>query len=126
MFPSSRRATAFGIANEQRISTTKTFFPNNVSLGQKTFPGLSFTVLPHLKSVDFTFGLPAMKALNMSIHPSKDMVLLGDTPFQCESHPRRVSCMLVDAPKMHKILSKAVRNKHTESELFLVSLHFAE
>ncbi len=36
------------IANEQRISTTKTFYPNNVSLGQKTFPGLSFTVLPHL------------------------------------------------------------------------------
>ena len=27
---------------------------------------------------------------------------------------------------MQKILAKAARNKHAESELFLVSLHFAE
>ena len=33
---------------------------------------------------------------------------------------------MVDLSKMQKILAKAVRNKHTESELFLVSLHFAE
>jgi hypothetical protein len=56
------------IANEQRISTTKTFFPNNVSLGHNTFFGLSFTVLPHLKCVDFIFGLPAMKDLNIHVH----------------------------------------------------------
>ena len=49
------------IATQQRISTTKTFSPNNVSLGQKKFTGLSFTVLPHLKCVDFIFGLPSMK-----------------------------------------------------------------
>jgi hypothetical protein len=76
--------------------------------------------------VDFIFGLPAMKDLNMSIHPSKNIVLLGDISFQCETQPRRISCMLVDAPKMHKILTKAARNKHTASELFLVSLHFTE
>ena len=34
--------------------------------------------------------------------------------------------MLVDAPKMLKILAKAARNKRTASELFLVSLHFTE
>ena len=55
------------IANEQRISTNKTFSPIHVSIGQIKFLGLNFTVLPHLKCVDLIFGLPAMKALNMSI-----------------------------------------------------------
>ena len=73
------------IANEQKIFTTKTFSPTNVSLGQKKFNGLNFTDLPHLKCVDFIFGLPAMKELNMSIQPSKDMVLIGDISFLCES-----------------------------------------
>ena len=58
------------IANEQRISTNKTFSPIHVSIGQKKFPGLKFAVLPHLKCVDFIFGLPSMKALNMSIQSS--------------------------------------------------------
>jgi len=39
---------------------------------------------------------------------------------------RRVSCLLDDSPKMHKILAKVARNKLTESELLLVSLRFAE
>ena len=38
----------------------------------------------------------------------------------------RASCLLVDSSQIQQILAKAVRNKHTESELFLVSLHFAE
>jgi hypothetical protein len=114
------------IANEQKTSTTKTFSPSDVSLGQNKFIGLSFIVLPRLKCVDFIFGLPAMKELNMSIQPSKDMVLVGDLPFVCESQPRRVLCLLVDSSKMHKILAKAARSKHRESELFLVSLHFVE
>ena len=33
---------------------------------------------------------------------------------------------MVDSSKMQKILAKVVGNKHTESEMFLVSLHFAE
>ena len=63
--------------------------------------------------------------LNMSIQPSKDMVLTCDIPLLCESQPRRVSCLMVDSSKMHKILTKVARSKHTESELFLVSLYFA-
>ena len=115
------------IANEQRISTSNTFSPTNVSLGQYKFSGLNFTVLPHLKCVDFIFGLPAMKELNMSIQPLKYLVLIGDMPFPCESQPRRVSCLLVDSSKiMQKILAKVARNTHTESELFLVSLQFGE
>ena len=62
----------------------------------------------------------------MSIQPSKDMVLIVDILFLCESQPRRVSCFLVDSSKMHKILAKAARSKQTKSELFLVSIHFVE
>jgi hypothetical protein len=67
-----------------------------------------------------------MKALNMSIQLSNNSVLIGDMPFACESQPRRVSCLLVDSSKMQKIFAKAACSKHTESELFLVSLHFSE
>ncbi len=49
---------AVRIANEQRICTNKTCSPIHVSIGQKTFTGLNFIVLPHLKCVDFIFGLP--------------------------------------------------------------------
>jgi len=42
------------------------------------------------------------------------------------NHDVRVSFLLDDSSKMQKILAKAARNKHAESELFLVSLHFAE
>jgi hypothetical protein len=62
----------------------------------------------------------------MSIQPSNDLVLIGGMPFPCESQPRRVSCLLVNSYKMKKILTKGARNKHTKSELFLVSLHFSE
>jgi hypothetical protein len=44
---------ALQIANEQRIFTNKTFSPSCVYIGQKKFTGLNFTVLPHLKCVDF-------------------------------------------------------------------------
>ena len=61
-----------------------------------------------------------------SIQPSDNSVSIGDTFFACESQPRRVSCLLDDSYKMQKILAKVARNKHTENELFLVSLHFSE
>jgi len=91
------------IANEHRMFTRKTFSPTNVSLGQKMFPSIIFTCLPHLKCVDFIFGLVAMKELNMSVQPSNDLVLIGDIPFPCESQPRSVLCLLVDSFKMQKI-----------------------
>jgi hypothetical protein len=114
------------IANEQKISTSKTFSPTDVSLGQKKTTGISFTVLPHLKCLDFIFVLSVMKELNMSIQPSNDMVLIGDAPLSCESQPRWVSCLLVDSSKMQKTLATVARNKHTNSGLFSLSLDFAE
>ena len=105
----------------------KIFSPANASLGQKKFNGLIFTILPHLKCVEFIFGFPTMKELNISIQLSKDMVLISDISFICESQLRRVSCLLVDSSKMHKELTKAARDKHTnKSELFRGSLHFVE
>ncbi len=62
------------IANEQRVSTNKSFSPIHVSIVQKKFIDLNFTVLPHLKCVDFIFGLPAMKEFNMYIQPSNNSV----------------------------------------------------
>jgi hypothetical protein len=86
------------IANEQRISASKNISPTHVSLGQKQFTSLIFTLLPHLKFVDFIFGLPSMKELNMSIQPSaKDLVPTGGIPFSCESQSRRISCLVVDS-----------------------------
>ena len=63
----------------------------------------------------------------MYIQPSDDLVLIGDRTVQCESQSRQASRLLVDSFKMQKILTKAARNKHIESELFLVSpLHLTE
>ncbi len=76
--------------------------------------------------MDFIFGVPTMKELNMSIQPSNNSVFIGNLPFACVSQPRRVSCLLVDSSKMQKKLAKVARNTHTENELLLVSLHFFE
>ena len=73
------------IANEQRISTSQKNSPTNVSLGQKMFTSLSFIVLPHFKCMDFIFGLPAMKELNMYIKPLNILMLIGDIHFSCDS-----------------------------------------
>ena len=53
-------------------------------------------------------------------------MLISDQPFPCESQPRWVSCLLAESSKMQKILAKAARNKSTKTELFIVSLDFAE
>jgi hypothetical protein len=76
--------------------------------------------------MDFIFGLPTMKECNISIQPSNDLVLIVDIPFSRESQPHRVSCFFVDWYKNAEKIAKAARNKQIESELFLVSLHFAE
>ncbi len=70
--------------------------------------------------MDFIFGLPTMKELNMSIQPLNELVLVGEIPLSCQSQPRPVWCLLVDSSNMQKILAKASRNKRIESELFLV------
>ena len=117
---------AIRIENEHRISTNKSVSPTSIFIRQIKFTGLTFDMLPHLKCVDFIFGLPTLKDLQMSIQPSNNLVMINDRSFPCKSQPRRVSCLSVDSSKMQKILTKAVRNKHNECKLFLVSLHFDE
>ena len=73
------------IANEQRISTSKSFSPTSLVIHQIKFTCLTFTVLPHLKCVDFIFGLPALKPLQMSIQPFNKSVMIKDRSFLCES-----------------------------------------
>jgi hypothetical protein len=114
------------IANEKIISTNKTFIPTGLFVGQKYFTCCNFTVLPQLKCIDFIFGLPAMKDLNMYIQPSHNLDVICDQPFSRESQPRWISCLLVNSSKMQQILEKAARNKRTEAELFLALLLFAE
>ena len=76
---------AVRIANQHRISTNKSFSPTSLFIHQLEFKGLTFTVLPHLKCVDFIFGLPTLKDLQMSIQPSNNLVMINDQAFPCES-----------------------------------------
>jgi hypothetical protein len=117
---------AVRIANEQRISTNKSFSPTSLVIHQIKFTGLTFIVLHHLKCMDFIFGFPALKTLQMFLQPSNNLVMIADRPFPCEAQPRRISCLLVDSSEKQKILTKSARNKHHECELFLVSFHFNE
>ena len=47
---------AVRIANEKCISTNKSCSPTSLFIHQIKFTGLIFTVVPHLKCVDFIFG----------------------------------------------------------------------
>ena len=111
-------------ANEQRISTNKSFLPTSLVIHQIKFTCLTFNVLPHLKCVDFIFRLPTLQTLQVSIQPSNNSEMNNDRSFPCEAQPRRISCLLVDSSKMQKSLTKAARNNYNECELFLVSLYF--
>jgi hypothetical protein len=110
---------AVRIANEQCISTNKSLSSTSFFIHQIKFTGLIFTVLPHLKCVDFIFVLSALKTLQMSIQPSNNSVMINNRSFPCESQPRRISCLLVDSSKVQKIVTKAARNRHNECELSL-------
>jgi hypothetical protein len=91
------------IANEHRISTNTSFSPASLLIHHIKFTGLTFIVLPHLKCVDFIFGLPALKTLQMSIQPSNNPVMINDLSIPCESQPQRISCLLFDSSKMQKV-----------------------
>jgi hypothetical protein len=71
-------------------------------------------------------GLPALKQLNMVIHPSLNTFTMGDFTINCNRETRRISCKIVDSDKMDQIIVKQTRNKKVPSDVFLISLHFAE
>ena len=73
-------------------------------------------------------GLPtAYKQLGVVIHPGLNTFTMGDFTINCNRESRRNYCMIVDSDKMEQIIVKqARRNKKNPSDVFLMSLHFAE
>jgi hypothetical protein len=114
------------VASEQRISTTKLFCPTTFTIDGHDFTDLQFRVLPHFKGSDIILGLPALKKLEVSIHPSLDSFTVGDFTVQCNRESRKISCLIVDTDKMNQIITKQARNKKDPVDVFLISLHFAE
>jgi hypothetical protein len=103
----------------------KCFVPQFFFYGHE-FIDLQFRVLPHFKSSDIILGLPALKQLNVAIHPSLNTLTMGDFTINCNREARRNSCTIVDSDKMNQIIVKQARNKKDPSDVFLISLHFVE
>jgi hypothetical protein len=55
--------------------------------------------------------------------PFNNLVMICDQPFRCEPKPRRVWCLMVDSSKMQKCSTMPTRDKRTEDDLIVVSLH---
>jgi hypothetical protein len=85
------------VASEQRIFTTKVFCPSTFTIDGHEFTGLQLRVLPHFKSSDIILGLPALKQLNMVVHPSFNIFTMGDFTINSNRESRRNSCMIVDS-----------------------------
>ena len=102
------------------------FRPSIFTIDGYEFTDLQFRALPHFKSSDIILGLPALKQLNVVIHPSSNTFTMGDFTINCNCESRRISCMIVDFDKIDQIIVKQARNKKNPSDVFLISLHFAE
>ena len=87
---------------------------------------LQLSVLPHFKGSDIILGLPALKKLEVAIHPNLNYFMTGDYTVQCNHESRKISCLIVDTDKMKQIIVKQARNKKDPVDVFLISLHFAE
>jgi hypothetical protein len=70
--------------------------------------------------------LPALKQLNVVIHPRLNTFTMGDFTVNCNRETRRISCMIVDSDKMDQIIVKQATNKKDPIDVFLISLHFGE
>ena len=56
--------------SEQLISTTKVFCPTVFTIDGHEFTDLLFRVLPHFKGSDIILRLPALKKVEVAIHPN--------------------------------------------------------
>jgi len=88
---------AIRVASEQRISKTKVFCPSVFTIDGQEFTNLQFRVLLHFKSSDIILELPALKQLNVVIHPSLNTYTMGDFTINCNRESRRISCVIVDS-----------------------------
>ncbi len=94
------------IASEQRISTTKVFCPTVFTIDGHEFTDLQFRVIPHFEGSYIILGLPALKKLNVVIHPNLNSFTLGDFTIQFDRESYRISCLIVDFDKMNQIIAK--------------------
>jgi hypothetical protein len=81
---------AIRVASEQRISTNKLFRLSVFTINEHEFNGLQFRVLPHFKSSDIIFGLPALSQLDVVIHPSINAFSMGNFTINCNRDSRRI------------------------------------
>ena len=89
---------AIRVASEHRISTTQVFLPSVFTIDGHDFNNLQFRVLSHLKSSDIILGFPALKQLNVVIHPSLNTFTMGDFTINYDRESsHRISCMIVDS-----------------------------
>ena len=115
------------MASEQRISTTKLFCPTIFTIDGHEFIDLQFRVLPHFKGSDIIIlGLPALKKLEVAIHPNLNSFTMGDYRVQCNRESRIISCLIGDIDKMNQIIVKQARNKKDPVDVFLFSLYYVE
>ena len=102
------------VDSEQRISTTKLFCPMGFTIDGHVFTDLHFRVLTHFKGSYIILGLPALKKLEVAIHPNLNSFTMGDFIVQCNRESRRISCLIVDTDKMNQIIAKQARNKKVD------------
>jgi hypothetical protein len=114
------------VSSEQRISTSKLFCLTMFTIDGHDFTDLQFRVLPHFKGPDIVLGLPAVKKLEVAIHPNLNSFTIGDYIVQCNRESRRISCLIFDPDKMNQIIVKQARNKKDPVDFFLISIHFVE
>jgi hypothetical protein len=118
---------AIRVAREQRISTTRLFVPSVFTINGHEFTDLQYKVFPHFKSQDIILELPALKQLlYVFFHPSLNTFAIEDFTINCNRESRRISCMFLDSYKMNQIIVEHAKNKKNHSDVFLISLHFAE
>jgi hypothetical protein len=103
------------VASEHRISTTKLFCPTMFTIDGHDFTNLQFRVLPHFKGSNIILGLPALKKLEVAIHPILNSFTMGNYTIHCNRESRRIFCLIVDTDKMNQIIVKQARNKKRSS-----------
>ncbi len=71
-------------------------------------------------------GLPALKKLNVVVHPSLNYFTMGDYTIKCDRESRRISCLIIDIDKMNQIIAKHASNKKDPLYVFVIFLYFVE
>ena len=105
---------------------TKVVCPSVFIIDGRKFVDLQFRVFSHFKKSDIILGFLALKQLGDVIHPSVNTFSMGNFTINYNRESRRISCMIVDFDKSDQIIVEQARNKENPSDVFLISLHFAE